>query len=50
MVGLVRGENGGSSDVDRDDLLRQLKTTIETIGLLQGQLRDATDVDEVNDL
>lgn len=50
MVGLVRGGNEGSHVVDRDDLLRQLKTTIETIGLLQVQLRDATDVDQVNDL
>ncbi|KAF4128479.1 hypothetical protein GN958_ATG22331, partial [Phytophthora infestans] len=38
MVGLVRGGNNGADHagkVDRDGLLRQLKTTIETMGLLQ---------------
>ncbi|GMF21883.1 unnamed protein product [Phytophthora fragariaefolia] len=50
MVGLVCGGSADSHDVDRDGLLYQLKTTIETIGLLQAQLRDATDADEANGL
>ncbi|GMF50381.1 unnamed protein product [Phytophthora fragariaefolia] len=50
MVGLVGGGSVDSHDVDPYGLLYQLKTTIETIGLLQAQLRDATDADQANDL
>ncbi|KAF4127314.1 hypothetical protein GN958_ATG18181 [Phytophthora infestans] len=53
MVGLVRGGNNGADHagkVDRDGLLRQLKTTIETMGLLQVQLRGTDDADQIDDL